>query len=468
VKIILTHGYFLSTDIKEQEIMRPYVPLGILYISSYLDSQGFANDVFDATFSSPLEQRSYLVKEQPDVLGVYTNLMTKIQVLELIKFIKGSPSLSHCKVVLGGPEVRHHQRKFLDYGADIVVVGEGELTMLDLMKHHAGQGFERLEEIAGISYLGPKGELIQNKERELNDDLDAMPFPARDKINLQQYFDVWKAKHGESTISISTMRGCPYDCKWCSRAVYGQSYRRRSAEKVVDEMLELKSKYQFDKIWFVDDVFTVNYPWMRLFADEVKRRNAAMPFEIISRSDRLNEEMLSLLKESGCFRVWIGAESGSQKVIDAMSRRVKVKQVREMIKLTRSMGIEAGTFIMLGYPGERESDIKETLQHLLHSDPDHYTITLAYPIKGTPLYEEVQPYFTTNLDWAKSNDRMIDFKRRYTRKYYDYAIRWIYNEVAFHKASKKAFHIRNVKYLFKAWASYAAMLYQRANPAHWM
>ena len=172
---------------------------------------------------------------------------------------------------------------------------------------------------------------------------------------------------------------------------------------------------------------------MKEFRDEMVTRNIRIPYECITRADRLNDEIMGLLKESGCFRVWIGAESGSQKIIDAMDRRVSVDQVREMIQLAKKHGIQSGTFIMVGYPGETEEDIEETIRHLKISDPDLYTITVAYPIKGTPLYTEVKDLFVEQLDWETSTDRDIDFKRTYRRQYYDFALRRLYNEVAFHK-----------------------------------
>jgi radical SAM superfamily enzyme YgiQ (UPF0313 family) len=190
-------------------------------------------------------------------------------------------------------------------------------------------------------------------------------------------------------------------------------------------------------IWFVDDVFTINHKWLKEFVQEVNERKMIVPYEIITRSDRVNTDVLQLLKDSGCVRVWVGAESGSQKVIDAMDRRVQVEQVREIIKQVKTFGMEAGTFIMLGYPGENETDIKETLAHLKYSDPDQYTITIAYPIKGTPLYNQVENIFTEALPWESSTDRDIDFKRTYKRAYYDHAIQWINYEMLYNKKKKK-------------------------------
>lgn len=435
MKILLTHGYFLAEDPKEQLIMRPYPPLGILYISSYLEANGFANDVYDSTFSNLTALKTYIEETKPGIIGIYTNLMTKLNVLKIIQFLKSDTSLQNIKIILGGPEVRNHKEKFLEYGADIIVFGEGEDTMLDLVKAWSSGVEPDLHNMQGIAFKGKEGIIIM-PDRVLIRDINQLAFPNRKKINLQLYFDAWKQKHGFSMVNVNTMRGCPYSCKWCSRAVYGGSYRRRSAALVVDEIQWLQQNYRFDMIWFVDDVFTINHKWLNEFAAEIEKRKVAVSYEIITRSDRVNEEVLQLLKQSGCFRVWIGAESGSQKVIDAMDRRVKVEQVRETIKMVKACGMEAGTFIMLGYPGEEEADIKETLHHLKYSNPDYYTITVAYPIKGTPLYSEVENIFTEELPWESSTDRDIDFKRRYKRSYYTEAIKWINNEMLY-KQNKK-------------------------------
>jgi radical SAM superfamily enzyme YgiQ (UPF0313 family) len=254
---------------------------------------------------------------------------------------------------------------------------------------------------------------------------------------MQNYLATWKNNHGKSSMTISTQRGCPYTCKWCSTAVYGQSYRRRPANQVAEEMKMLKEKYHPDALWFVDDVFTVSHKWLIAFREEVMKQDAVIPFECITRAERLNDEILQLLKDVGCFRIWIGAESGSQTIIDAMDRRVDVNQVKKVIQDTNAMGIETGTFIMLGYPGETEKDITETIQYLKDANPTLYTITIAYPIKGTSLYNDIEHKITTQPDWETSTDREIDFKRTYSRKYYKYAVSKVVNEVEFHRAISK-------------------------------
>jgi radical SAM superfamily enzyme YgiQ (UPF0313 family) len=437
MKIVLTHGYFINEDAKEQEIMRPYIPLGILYISAWLQKHEYDNEIFDSTFQNFDKQKVFLREFKPDVIGLYTNLMTKLNVLRLIQFVRGEEELKHTRIILGGPEVRNHVKNFLTHGADYIVLGEGEETMLELVQYIDGKTSKSIHEIEGVSFLDEDQEVVQNKERAKLKELSDLPFPNRSKVNLQLYFDAWKQKHGTSAISINTMRGCPYSCKWCSRAVYGQSYRRRSAKNVVDEIEWIQSNYEVDSIWFVDDVFTVSHKWLSEFNEELLSRNIKMPYECITRADRMNEEVIKELKSSGCFRVWIGAESGSQKVIDLMDRRVDVNQVRDMIKLAQSNGIQAGTFIMVGYPGETEEDIFETVHHLKTSNPDIFTITVAYPIKGTPLYQEVEDRFIEDLPWETSTDRDIDFKRTYSRKYYNYAVSMIVNEVNAFKAQQK-------------------------------
>jgi radical SAM superfamily enzyme YgiQ (UPF0313 family) len=268
--------------------------------------------------------------------------------------------------------------------------------------------------------------------------LDDLPIPKRDAVELRPYLEAWRAHHGKNAISISTMRGCPYTCRWCSRAVYGGSYRRRSPRLVADEIQGIVDRYNPDSLWFVDDVFTINHRWIEEFASEVEERNLRVPYECITRADRLNERMVTLLRRSGCFRVWIGAESGSQKILDAMDRRVTVEQVRNMIQLSKKHGIETGTFIMLGYPGETEADIEATIEHLKRADPDQFTITVSYPITGTPFYDDVRNEIIDPGPWATSTDRDIKLRGRRSSFYYRFAVSRVVNEVRQHQAARRA------------------------------
>lgn len=434
MRVCLTHGYFIAEDAKEQAIMKPYVPLGILYIAAFLDEKKIENTVFDSTFSTFDKQLEYMEQYKPNVVAFYTNLMTKVNVLKAIEHIRTSEKLKDVKVILGGPEIRYNAENYIQAGADFLVIGEGEQTFYALIKALENKSqLADLKNITGIGLLDENGNYCFTGEREKMRTLDELPIPARHKIDLSLYLNAWKTHHGESSLSVSTMRGCPYTCKWCSRAVYGISYRRRNAALVVAEIKQLVDTYHPDSFWFVDDVFTVSHRWLKEFAGEVSAQKVSFRYECITRADRLNEETIGLLKQTGCKRVWIGAESGSQRVIDLMDRRVDVNQVREMIIKTRAAGMEAGTFIMLGYPGETEADIEETIHHLKTSNPDFYTITVSYPIKGTELFLETEANQMAPPEWATSTDRDRDFVRTYPRSFYDYAVKRVYNEVNFHK-----------------------------------
>lgn len=459
MNVLLTHGYFIQEDEKEQKIMRPYPPLGILYISSYLTSKGIENTVFDTTFSSVSEFKNYILQERPAVIAFYTNLMTKLSVLQLIAFIKNEACCQHTKIVLGGPDVTHNCDKYLLNGADVIVIGEGEQTMAELVP--ALKSDTDLSLIDGIAFFNHQQTLIKTKGREKMKSLEDLPSPNRAAIPVDKYLETWKTYHGKSSMTVSTQRGCPYTCKWCSTAVYGQSYRRRPAKKVAEELKLLKDTYKPDAIWFVDDVFTVSHRWLQEFHDEVIKQNAVIPFECITRAERLNDDVLALLKSAGCFRIWIGAESGSQDIIDEMDRRVDVDMVKSMIQKTNAFGIETGTFIMLGYPKETIEDINKTIQYLKDANPTHYTITIAYPIKGTGLYQQIEDDITVQPEWHLSTDRDIDFKRTYNRKFYDYAVAKVMMEVEWQKEflkGKSASKLKLLKLKTKSFITSGRML----------
>lgn len=431
-QLVLSHGYFIGEDEKEQKIMRPYPPLGILSISAYLTKHQVNHEVYDTTFKSKQTQRDFLLKNRPNYLALYVNLMTKPNIIELIQFLRSETSLKETKIILGGPDTRYNADLLLKAGADFIVIGEGEETLKELIASLEANSKNLPEAVSGLAFL-KEGKFHQTPERNKIKNIDTLPFPDREKIDLNLYLEAWKNHHGQSSVTLSTMRGCPYSCKWCSRAVYGLSYRRRSPESVADEIEDLQRKYNFDLIWFVDDVFTVSHKWLASFNEVIQQRKIKIQYECITRADRMNENVINLLKESGCFRVWIGAESGSQKIIDLMDRRVEVTKVQDMIQLSNKYGIETGTFIMLGYPQETEEDIEATIKHLKRANSSHFTITLAYPIKGTELYEETSSIQVHPAQWVNSTDRDIDFKRTYSRKYYNHAISRVINEVNFHK-----------------------------------
>ncbi|MGC1296391.1 MAG: radical SAM protein [Alloacidobacterium sp.] len=423
--LLLTHGYFLFEDPKERQIMKPYAPLGILYICSHLRSKGFSVDVFDTTFSSREELFSFLRTEKPSVLGVYANLMTRGNVIEILTVAREAG----WKTVVGGPEPGAYTLEYLRAGADFVVAGEGELTMEGLLQAlRAGE--TDFSKIGGLAFLDQDGQIHQMPARGQIADLDRQPWPARDAIDLRRYVETWRTHHGSGSVNFITARGCPFRCNWCSHQVFGQSHRRRDPALVVDEVEWLVNEYSPDMVWVSDDVFTINHAWLRSYANEMRRRGLRIPFECISRADRLNAEMMDLLAELGCFRMWIGSESGSQRILDAMDRGVKIEQVHNAVKMSRERGIQSGMFLMWGYEGEELEDIEATVRHVSTSQPDIFFTTVSYPIKGTPYYKRISDRLVQLEPWGKTSDRELKIKGRHTKRFYAYADKLLRDEVA--------------------------------------
>ena len=425
IDLLLTHGYFLAEDPKELQICKPYVPLGILYICSHLRSKGFSVDVFDTTFSTTTDLISHLRTEQPSTLGIYANLMTRKKVIELLPVARAAG----WKIVVGGPEPGAYIDEYLDAGADVVVVGEGEETLEELLPALRSSSSIALTAVKGIAFRDEIGQVHRTGERAQILDLDAQPWPARETVDIPRYLKTWREAHGKSSLSFITARGCPYRCRWCSHQVFGMTHRRRNPVKVVDEVEWLLSHYQPDLAWVADDVFTIHHGWLRKYAAEMRTRGLHVPFECISRADRLNQEAADLLAELGCYRLWIGSESGSQRILDSMERGVTVTQVQNAVDLCKARGIQTGMFLMWGYEGEELQDIEATIEHVKRTDPDIFFTTVSYPIKGTPYFERVANSLVQVRPWGISSDRELVVRGRRSTLFYENADLLLQREV---------------------------------------
>jgi radical SAM superfamily enzyme YgiQ (UPF0313 family) len=425
--ILLTHGYFLHEDPKEIEIMKPYPPLGILYICSHLLSRGFTVDVHDSTFSTQEALHNRLREQTPTILGVYANLMTRSKVVKILAEAKRNG----WQTVVGGPEPGAYVEEYLRAGADVVVMGEGEITMEELLPLLARRDAERLQSVRGIAFLDKDGNALRTPPRPQIQDLDAQPWPEREAIDCERYVETWRTHHGMGSISIITARGCPYRCEWCSHQVYGQTHRRRKPRLVADELEWLRRRYKPDMLWIADDVFTIHHGWLQEWREQVRSRSLHIPFECISRADRLTEDVIRTLAELGCFRLWIGSESGSQRILDRMKRGVTVEQVQKATKLCRKHGIQTGMFLMWGYEGEEMEDIKATIEHVRASKPDVFLTTVSYPIKGTPYFKRVEEQGRIRQDkpWAESSDRELEILGRRNGEFYQIANQLLKHEV---------------------------------------
>jgi len=405
--------------------MKPYAPLGILYLASHLRAVGFDVEVFDTTFSSWQELQNLLSSEPPAVLGVYANLMTRGSAVRILRAAKEAG----WKTVAGGPEPGAYAEEYLAAGADVVVIGEGEVTLEELLPMLRSGSDERLSRVNGIAFRGADGCVHRTRPRAQIPDIDTQPWPSRESISIERYLETWREHHGAGSVSMITARGCPYECQWCSHEVYGKTHRRRKPASVVDELEWILGRYNPDMLWFADDVFTIHHGWLVQFAAEMKRRGLSIPFECISRADRINERVADLLAELNCFRIWIGSESGSQRVLDAMRRGVTVAQVQNAVGWCKSRGIQTGMFLMWGYEGEEWADIQSTIQHVKTSSPDIFLTTVAYPIRGTAYFQSVGDRVVNPKIWAESSDRDFQIRGRHSRRYYQSVDRLLRAEV---------------------------------------
>jgi anaerobic magnesium-protoporphyrin IX monomethyl ester cyclase len=410
MRLLLTHGFFLSEDLKEQQILRPYPPLGILYLSAYLRSRGFEVDVYDSTWGSREELFRILDEGPPAMLGLYANLLTRRSVVAII----GRARAAGWKIIAGGPDPANYAEEYLAAGAEYVVPGEGEVVMEQLLAGDSAPD--------GVVFRdASSGQIARTPPASQIRDLDSLPWPDRERIDIHRYLSAWRERHGSGSVSLITARGCPYSCRWCSHSTYGQTHRRRSPAAAADEAEWIVNRYGPEMLWYADDVFTIHHGWTLKYAAELKDRGIRIPFECITRADRMNPQIADVLAEMGCARVWIGSESGSQRVLDAMDRGVRVEQVQEAVALARTRGIQAGMFLMWGYEGEQIEDIEATVAHVKRCRPDVFLTTVSYPIKGTGYYQDVRDKLVRIGEWSDSSDRDWRVRGRHSRRYFQYA-----------------------------------------------
>jgi anaerobic magnesium-protoporphyrin IX monomethyl ester cyclase len=437
--LLLTHAYFLAGDPHEAQIMRPFPPLGLQYLVAYLRQNEFpATDWWDATFHPPRQEggpdafAAVLADANPRVLGFYGHTITRPVTRGMVALAVAQGR----RVVAGGPDPSQYLDAYFDMGVEVVVIGEGEHTLAALMTHLRANDWawdwDTLGDVAGIAFRAPHasggGAVVRTKGRPLIKKLDTLPWPHRERRDLDAYFGAWRARHGETAMSLTTSRGCPYHCTWCSKQVYGDTFRRREPDAVIDELLHVKERFAPDQVWFVDDMFTINRAWVHRFCDRVVARGAVTPFYLIGRPETLDEPMVAALRRAGCYRMYLSAESGAQHVLDAMRKETSLAQIERGGDLLRGAGIEIGVFAMLGYPGEEKPDILATRDLLRRLDPAVTLLSVAHPMKGTQFYDQVQDRIT-----GESGGRLT-FEMRYSPRLYEVAQRMIWADIGLRKA----------------------------------
>ncbi len=293
-KILLCNPLFLNESAEERALKSPYFPLGLLYLASYLRDRGHAVEIFDGTFETGPEvfpQR--LAEHKPDVVGITALLPTQTMALSLAQMAKDFGAT----VILGGPDPTRDPKSYLAHPqVDVVVHHEGEVTivaLLDLFDKGQLEASHLASEL-GIAFRDEAGEPVVKQPRPMIQDLDALPLPARDLIDMEQYLEAWREDNGYASLTISTTRGCPYECEWCQDAVHGSAYRQRSPESVAAEVKALKETYQIDRLRVVDDVDGISREWLNDWAEAAENTEAVVPFEALNDLERQDIPMLDV------------------------------------------------------------------------------------------------------------------------------------------------------------------------------
>jgi radical SAM superfamily enzyme YgiQ (UPF0313 family) len=427
-EILLGQSYYLRFDPKLWQQMQPYAPLGTLYAASYLRQRGYEVALFDAMLAeSEQEWDLALEKHNPKFAVLFEdnfNYLSKMCLLRMREAAFSMISMAHkrgCTVILCGADATDHADLYLGQGADFVLLGEGEQTLVDLLDKLTDRTQQSLEAIAGLAYThsanSVPGTHINPRRPDLKN-LDSLPFPAWDLVDVARYRSIWLERHGYFSMNMVTTRGCPFHCNWCAKPIWGQRYNTRSPENVLAELRWLQQTYQAEHIWFADDIFGLKPGWLSRFG-ELVQAGGGLPFKCLSRADLLTRPgEVDALKRAGAQTIWMGAESGSQTVLDAMDKGTRVEQIRAAAQQLKAAGIRACFFLQFGYPGETRADIEKTIQLVRDCDPDDIGISVSYPMPGTKFFSAVSEQLGEKQNWHDSDDLAMLYQGPYPTDFY--------------------------------------------------
>jgi anaerobic magnesium-protoporphyrin IX monomethyl ester cyclase len=419
-QILLGQSYFLRFDPKLWEAMQPYPPLGTLYAVSYLRQHGYEVALFDAMLAESEDEWAQALDEhQPTYAILYEDNFNYLSKMCLLRMREAAFTMiamaksRGCTIILCGADATDHHEIYLAKGADFVLIGEGEETLVELLNQLSiGQ------DTSHLPGLGSR-QTSNVKRRADIADLDQLPFPAWDLVNVEKYRSIWLKRHGYFSMNMVTTRGCPFHCNWCAKPIWGQRYHSRSPENVAAEMMWLQETYQPDHIWFADDILGLKPGWLPRLADALQAKGCLIPFKCLSRADLLTREgEVDALARAGAQTVWMGAESGSQKILDAMDKGTRLEQIHEAARRLKRAGIRVGFFLQFGYPGETREDIEKTLQLVRDCEPDDIGISVSYPMPGTKFYEAVREQLGEKQNWQDSNDLAMMHQGPFSTEFY--------------------------------------------------
>jgi radical SAM superfamily enzyme YgiQ (UPF0313 family) len=399
--ILLTHANHLYADRKQVRKMQPYPPLQTLIAAAHLRAHGFEVAFFDTTFDRGFE--SALDRVRPDILAVCEdnfNFLTKMCLLQN-RQLAGEMAAACTKrgipALVNSADSTDRPHEYLAAGFSRVIRGELEAALLEICRRWPHPAAESVEPISN---------------------LDELPPPAWDLVDIDAYRQAWTAAHGYFSLNLVTSRGCPYRCNWCAKPMHGNRYRHYSPQRAATELLHLKQQFHPDQVWFADDIFALSAKWAREFAQCVDRTGACIPYRIQSRCDLMTRDTVEALQRSGCGEVWMGVESGSQRILDAMDKGIRVAQVREARENLRRHGIRACFFLQLGYLGEEWDDIESTIRLVRETQPDDVGVSVSYPLPNTRFHQIVGAQLGRKTNWADSADLDMMFHGAFPSEFY--------------------------------------------------
>ncbi|MCB9437764.1 MAG: radical SAM protein [Anaerolineales bacterium] len=465
--ILFGQSYYLRFDPKLYAAMQPYPPLGTLFAASTMREQGYSVALFDAMLAeSEQAWAAALDQFQPRYAVLFEdnfNYLSKMCLLNMREAAFKMTQLAKERkipVIICGADPTDHYPLYLQQGVDYVIRGEGEATLIELMAYLTGKAQHTLSEIAGLAFLNEVGELTLTMPRPAMKNLDDLSFPAWDLVDVERYRAIWLQHHGYYSVNMVTTRGCPFSCNWCAKPIWGQRYNVRSPQHVAAELQWLRDHVQPDHIWFADDIMGLKPGWIQAFADEVERLDIRTPFKCLSRADLLVvEDTVQAMRRAGAQNIWIGAESGSQKILDAMDKGTTIEQIYEARRKLGEEGIHVGFFLQFGYPGETRTDIELTLKMVRELLPDDVGISVSYPLPGTKFYEQVKEDLHIKTNWQDSEDLAMLYQGPFRTEFYRQLHTVVHKEFRARRTWQALWRGKIKLTQLKSWRRLGAMVY---------
>jgi radical SAM superfamily enzyme YgiQ (UPF0313 family) len=436
-RILFAHGHLLRNDTKQFAIGKPYPPLATLVAAAYAREKGHEVALFDPMLDEDTSGfREAMDRARPDVVVLYDdsfNWFTKMCLSRMREAAFTMIKAAHARgvaVVVSGHDAVDEPEAYLRAGAGFVIMGEGEITLGEVLAHigDASASKDKALDIAGLALLH-RGFLKKTAPRKLLMDLDVLPLPAWDLVDVDRYRRFWKSRHGYFSLNVVTTRGCPYLCNWCAKPTYGNTYHTRSPANVLAELRMLKERYAPDHLWFADDILGLKSKWLVAWSDAVAREGLTTPFLCQTRADLMTEENVAALARAGAHTVWLGAESGSQKILDAMDKGITVEQTRAAVARLRRHGVRVGLFLQFGYTGEHWDEVQATRRLVRDLLPDDIGISVSYPLPGTRYHATMVAKLGEKRNWSESNDLDPLVDGRFSKDFYRTLSRVVHAEL---------------------------------------